>query len=331
MNKFMNKAEDYDKEVAQGFIKAYGEKLIFPNGDLSCVVLKEKPLNSQVVCVGICDGGHMPAFAGYVASGILFACSVGKTFHSPRAIDIFQTVRLAEMGKGVILIPLIWNEELNKEVQIAVELLKKEGIDVSATEIRDDCMQPKNDSSKRLTGAGIFFACSIASKAASEGKSKEEIMQLLKKVNDNMRTAANVGGSFYLPTTNEPFMNIEKGKMQVGVGLHGEQGFEMIDFPPAYMSAEHLFRHRINKELNIQPKEDIALLINDLGSTTIDELLIIYQEETRQFELNGANIVRSFIGRYVTTLDMDGISITALKLDEQMKKYIIETDDILTH
>ena len=331
MNKFMNKAEDYDNEVAKGFIKAYGEKLVFPNGDLSCVVLKEKLKCDQVVCIGVCDGGHMPAFAGYVAKGMLSACSIGKTFRAPSANDICQTVRLAEMGKGVILLPLIWNEELSKEVQIAVETLRKDNIDVSVSEIRDDCMQPKNDVSNRLTSAGIFFACIIAFKAASAGKSKEEIMQLLKKVNDNMRTAANVGGSFCLPTTNEPYMNIEKGKMQVGVGLHGEAGFEIIDFPVAYMTAEHLFRHRINKELNIQPGEDIALLINDLGSATIDEMLIIYQEEAHQFELKGANIVRSFIGRYVTTLDMDGLSITALRLDEQMKKYILEANDISTH
>jgi len=331
MNKIMNKPEDYEREVASGFIRAYGEHLLFPNGDLSSVILRKSPETAQTVCVGICDGGHMPVFAGYVKPKMLNACCIGPIFKSPKVTDIIQTVKKVDMGKGVILIPMIFNEEINQTVNTALELLKKDGMNVDVAEIRDDCMQPKNDESIRLTSAGVFLACVIAGGACWDKKEKDDVLSLLKRVNQNMRSAANVGGSFYLPNSNQPFMKIDDGKMQIGVGLHGEEGFEMVDFPSAYLTAEHLFRHRINKELNIQPNEEVVLLINDLGSATIDEMLIVYQEEANQFELKGAKIIRSYIGRYVTTLDMDGVCITALRVDETMKKYIVTSEDICTH
>lgn len=331
MSKFMNKVDDYDNEVARGFIKAYGKDLVFVNDDLSSIILKDLPIQKKVACVGICDGGHMPAFAGYVSKGMLDGCCVGKTFKSPSCKNIYDTVKRVDMGKGILLFPLIWNIDIKNEVDNAVSQLAKENIDVTIVEIRDDCMQPKNNPALRLTSSGIYLACRIASKAALEGKSKDYILKLMDQVNKNMRTAANVGGSFYLPNSNIPYMKIESGKMQVGVGLHGEEGFEMIDFPSAYLTAEHLFRHRINKELNIQPGDDFILLINDLGSSTIDEMLIIYQEEVHQFELKGANVIKSFIGRYITTLEMDGVSITALRVDEKTKKYFLDDDDLKTH
>ena len=122
-------------------------------------------------------------------------------------------------------------------------------------------------------------------------------------------------------------MKIDEGKMQVGVGMHGEPGFEMVDYPTGYEIAEHLFRHRLNAELQVKAGDEVAIMINDTGSATIDELLIIYQEEARQFEAKGATVVRSYIGRFLTTLDMDGISISAIKLDEEMKGYLLAKAD----
>lgn len=329
MKKIMNNSDNYDSDVVAGFIRMYENNLVFPNGDLSSILLKDKPEKNQCVCIGICDGGHMPAFAGYIKKGILNGASIGKVFKAPNAEDIYKTAKLANMGDGVLLIPMQWNQSLKSEVDKAVNRLKKQNIDARVIEIRDDCMQPKNDISIRISGAGIFLACKIAGAAAMSGMNIDEIEKLLIKVNKNMRTAMNITSSFSLPKDSNPYISFDDNMMQVGVGLHGEEGFETIEMPKAYTVAEHLFRHRINKELNVQAGEEIVLLINDPGSSTLDELLIIYQEEVKQFELKGATIVKSYVGRYVTTLDMDGVSITALRVDEQMKQYLLATEDTL--
>ncbi|MBQ1877528.1 MAG: dihydroxyacetone kinase subunit DhaK, partial [Erysipelotrichaceae bacterium] len=279
--------------------------------------------------VGVCDGGHMPAFAGYVGKGMLHGASVGKTLKSPSEDDIYDVIVGTEKGKGCIVIPLIWNDELRNNVENAVGKARENNIDVRIAEIRDDCMQPRNDASVRKTHAGVFFACKIAGSAAEDGRSIDEIMNLLKRVNDNVRTAADIGHSFYLPGQKTPYLQIDEDMMQVGVGLHGEPGFEMVEFPTAYLIAEHLFRHRLNKELKVQPGEEIALMVNDMGSTTLEECLIVFQEEARQFEMKGATIVKSYVGRYMTTLDLDGVAISALRLDEETKKYLLAESDAM--
>ena len=323
----MNDPSDYDAEVARGFIKLHSDSLIFPKNDLRQVIRKEVPEVPQTALIGVCDGGHMPAFAGYVGKGMLHGAATGKTFEAAKAEDIFEVIKQADMGKGCILIPLIWNEEASEELKKAVFKAEKENIKVSIAEIRDDCMQPKENKETRLSSAGVFFACKTAGAAAEEGKDLEQILTLLKKVNENMRSAANCGTSFSLPGSKTPFMQIDDGMMQVGIGIHGEPGFEMVSFPSAYEIAEHLFRHRLNKELNFQPNEKAAVLINDLGSTTLDELMIIYGIEAQQFENKGTEIIKAFLGRYLTILDADGVSITALRLDDELEKYLLNDSD----
>ncbi len=323
MNKIMNDPVNYDKEVADGFIKAFGSDLLFPKGDLSAVIRKVKPETAEVAVIGVCDGGHMPVFAGYVGKGMLHGASVGRTFEVPESEDILSVIVNCQMGKGAVIIPLIWNEKMSDAIRSAAASAERKGIKVAIAEIRDDCLQPRNDPELRKSSAGIFFACKIAGAAAEEKKDIDEITAILERVNDNTRTASDVGTSFCLPDSREPFMQIDEGKMQVGVGLHGEPGFEMVDYPRGYEIAEHLFRHRLNAELNIRPKDPVAIMINDTGSCTLDELLIIYQEEARQFEAKGAEIIRPFIGRFVTTLDMDGVSISAIRLDSEMKNCLL--------
>ena len=327
MNKIMNEPVNYDREVADGFIRAFGSQLLFPNGDLSVVIRKQKPETAEVAVIGVCDGGHMPAFAGYVGRGMLHGASVGRTFEVPDSEDILSVIENCNMGKGTVIIPLIWNDKLDDAVKAAAESAERRGIKVAVAEIRDDCLQPRNDPKQRKSSAGVFFGCKIAGAAAEEKKSIDEITDILQRVSENTRTASDVGTSFCLPDSKDPFMQVDEGKMQVGVGLHGEPGFEMVDYPRGYEIAEHLFRHRLNAELNVKPEESVAIMINDTGSCTLDELLIIFQEEARQFEAKGAAIIQPFIGRFVTTLDMDGVSISAIRLDEEMKKYLLEPAD----
>lgn len=327
MNKIMNDPANYDRELAAGFIKAFDGSILFPHGDLSVAVRKKMPENGEVAIVGVCDGGHMPAFAGYIGEGLLHGASIGETFKVPSADDIFEVIHRCNMGKGVIIIPLIWNKDLDGVICRAREMAEAGGIRTRTGDIRDDCLQPRNTPELRKGSAGVFFALKIASAAAADGRSLEEITDLISRVNNNTRTATDVGGSFCLPGSNKPFMQIDEGKMQVGVGMHGEPGFEMVDFPTGYEIAEHLFRHRLNAELQVRAGEEVAIMINDAGSATIDELLIIYQEEARQFEAKGVTVVKPYIGRYVTTLDMDGVSISAIRLNEEMKGYLLAEAD----
>lgn len=327
MNKIMNDPVNYDREVADGFIKAYGSQLLFPKDDLSVVARKGLKNRNEVAIIGVCDGGHMPLFAGYVGRGMLHGASVGKTFSIPAADDILAVIELCEMGMGTIILPFVWNERLNKEIEKAVSEAGKKNINVQIAQIRDDCLQPRNYPDQRMSSAGIFYGCKIAGAAAEAGKDIDEIINILTRVNNNTRTATDVGTSFCLPYSKEPFMQINDGMMQVGVGMHGEPGFEMVEYPTGYEIAEHLFRHRLNAELQFRKGEEVAVMINDTGSATIDELLIVYQEEARQFEQKGVHIVKSFIGRFVTALDMDGVSISVIKLDEELKKYLQASAD----
>lgn len=323
MNKYMNEKETYFKEVSEGFLKSHQDVLSL-TGDLKQIVRRRSPEKKEVAVIGLGDGGHLPCFAGYVQEGMLHGSVSGEVFQAPSHSDILEVIRHTEMGKGCILIPLLWNEETEQELNIALEEAKKLGIDVSAAYIRDDCMQPRNDPEKRSGHAGVYYACKIAGSAAAEGKSKEEILDILRRVNENIRTAGNYDTFFRLPQEEKAFREIPEDMTQVGVGLHGEEGFETVPFPSAYLVSEHLFRHRLNKELQMKEGEEVALMVNDLGSCSLDERYILAKEICTQFENKGVIVSDLKIGRYVTTLDSDAMSLTALRLDEELKRLLKE-------
>lgn len=325
MNKIMNLPEDYERNVLDGFLSFHRKEIMSLREDRWNLVRKSHEAERRTAVIAVADGGHLPFPACYIGAGMLDGAVIGDVFRAPRSEDILQVIRAIDRGLGIVIIQMHWQKELSFETALAATAAEKEGIHVCTAVINDDCMPyPRDDIAGRPSLSGLVFAAKIAAAAAMDGYSVDRIAGLLERVKQNLRSAAVAAGSFCLPGSNAPFMRIDPNMMQIGIGLHGEDGFEMIDFPPADTIAEHLFRHRFLKELDLKEGDRVALMVNNLGCAAPDELYMIFREEMNQFEKRGIIVIHPLLGNYISTLDLDGISLSVLQMDEEMQRLYLQ-------
>lgn len=322
MKKIINKPDEVVGEMLNGLAAANPDlKYIEEYGVIS---RKKKSVKVGVVSGG--GSGHEPAHAGYVGRGMLDAAVSGNVFASPSPDRILCGIREANQGKGVLLIIKNYSGDV-MNFEMAQELAEMEGIKVERVIVRDDVSVPDSDVSTRRRGiAGTVLVHKIAGAAAEKGYGLAEVKRIAEKAILNIRSMGVAMSSCTIPAVGKPGFYIGEEEIEVGMGIHGEPGISRLPMVTAEELAEILLE-KILLDMDYSGAR-VGLMVNGLGATTYMELCILNGEVNKILRRKGIEIVRTFVGNYMTALEMAGCSISLLKLDDEMLEMLDAPCDV---
>ncbi len=318
MKKIINNPNDVVTEMLQGLAKA-NPNVVYAGEGVEVISRKEKKAGK----VGVISGGgsgHEPAHAGYVGKGMLDAAVAGNVFASPSPDRIIEGIKAADSGAGVLLVIKNYSGDI-MNFEMAAELASMEDIKTASVVVRDDVAVPNSTFSTGRRGiAGTVFVHKVAGAAAEMGKSLEEVQAAAQKTVDNVRSMGMAMSPCILPGVGKPGFSLGENECEIGMGIHGEPGVSREDLPSAKDLAAQLVG-RILEDYDYSGSE-VAVMVNGLGGTPLMELYILFNEVEKVLAEKGIRIYRSFVGNYMTSLEMAGASVTLLKLDDELKTYL---------
>jgi len=318
MKKIINAPENFSKETVEGILYAHADKLAALHGDLQILVRNDNVQMGKVSVVTGGGSGHLPVFLGYVGKGMLDGCAVGNVFASPSANKMFEMIKGCDNGAGVLCLYGNYGGD-NMNFDMACDLADMEDIEVVQIRVSDDVASaPKEKKEKRRAVAGLVYAWKIAGAAADKMKSLTEVTEVTKKALDNLRSMGVALTPCIVPLAGKPTFSIGENEMEVGMGIHGEPGIEVREKMTAAETVKVLL-DKITADMPLVNGDEVALLINGLGGTPLEELYICYKEAYEYLEALGVTSYKPYIGEYATSMEMAGMSISVLKLDEELK------------
>ena len=319
MKKCYNGFQQFVDESLEGILMAYPSFYRMGNGDRRAILHPTEKRKVRIVTGG--GYGHLPVFLGYVGEGLCDAVAVGNVFTSPSCEAILNAVRALEPKDGVLfLFGNYFGDSMNFEM--AGETLAQENIASQIVKMSDDIASaPRSDYQSRRGIAGISFAYKIAGACAAEGHSLDEVARVAE---DTVANTASFGVAFsscMLPGQERPVFDIAEDEMEIGMGIHGEPG---VDHGPMQVSAEiaQKLGHAVAEDLSLQPGERIAVLVNGLGATSREELFIFYRDVRHVLDGLGLITTSSYVGEFATSLEMSGISLSILRLNQERERYL---------
>lgn len=321
MKKLINDPNNVVEEMLDGYVKAYPNYVKRLEENRRSLITA-KPMLAGKVGVLIGGGsGHEPGFLGYVGKGMADGVAVGNIFASPSPDPIIEVTKAIDQGAGVVYLYGNYAGDV-MNFGMAAELAEFEDIEVRTVKVNDDVASaPKEEQEKRRGIAGEFFVFKAAGAAADLGYSLEEVVKVATKANENTRSMGVGINPCYLPQTGEPSFVIGDDEMEIGLGHHGEPGIEKLSLGTADQVAERLVEDILN-DIDFSINDEVAVLVNGLGSTPQMELYIIYNKVADILKEKKINVYRSYVGNYITSLEMSGCSVTLMKLDDELKKVL---------
>jgi len=318
MKKIINNPNNVVSEMLEGLAKA-NPAVKYSGAGVEVISRKEKKQNK----VGVISGGgsgHEPAHAGYVGYGMLDAAVAGNVFASPSPDRILEGIKEADSGQGVLLVIKNYSGDI-MNFQMASELAEMEGIKTASVVVKDDVAVPDSTYSTGRRGiAGTVFVHKIAGAAAEQGKTLEEVQAVAQKTIDNIRSMGMAMTPCILPAVGKAGFELAEDECEIGMGIHGEPGITRQKMVSAKELAERLLSH-ILEDYDYSGSE-VAVMVNGLGGTPLMELYILFNEVEKILSEKGIKIYRTFVGNYMTSLEMAGCSVTLLKLDDELKGYL---------
>ena len=321
MKKIINKPSDFVEESIEGLVKSHPEIYSFAPDNKRVITRAEKASNK----VGIISGGgsgHLPVFTGYVGKGLLDSCAVGSVFASPSVDQIASAIRNANNGNGVLCIIGNYGGDV-MNFEMACEIVTSEGIKTKTVIVADDIASASNEEkSKRRGIAGMIFVFKVAGSIAETGTSLEKTFNIASSANNNIRTLGVALSPCILPEAGKPTFEIKDDEIEIGMGIHGEPGIKREKLRSADQLSDDLCK-RILGDYKLNAEDQVSIMINSLGASPLEELYIISKLVHENFSKLKIKITKSYVGRYATSMEMAGMSITVFKLDSELNKYLL--------
>ncbi len=322
MKKILNTAERFVDDSLQGIVLAHGDQLMFADNERA-VVRKDAKSRRKVAIVTGGGYGHLPVFLGYVGKGLCDGVAVGNVFTSPSSEAIVSAAKATESGEGVLfLFGNYMGDTMNFEM--AAELLDFDGIRSTIVKGSDDVASAaKEEWESRRGVAGIFFPYKLAGACAERGADLDAVTEIALKACRNVATLGFAMSSCQLPGTEKPIFEIGEDDMELGMGIHGEPGIERTTMMCSEELAKTIFV-RLSSDLGLTPGERVAVLVNGLGGTSREELYVLYKDLYKELEDHDIAVQKVYVGEYATSLEMQGASVSLLRLDEELKELLAE-------
>ncbi|RAN91224.1 dihydroxyacetone kinase [Bacillus sp. SRB_28] len=315
MKKIINKPETLVMEMCNGMVMAHPELELLKKYK----VIKKKDMNeNKVTLISGGGSGHEPAHAGLVGKGMLDAAVCGDVFASPSQIQVYQAIKETASKKGTLLIIKNYSGDI-MNFKNGAHLATEDGIEVDYVKVDDDiAVEDSLYTVGRRGVAGVIFVHKIAGAAAEAGMDLGAVKAASEKAAANVRTIGLALTSCTVPASGSPTFTLAEDEMEYGVGIHGEPGIKR----EKTLSADELANRMTNdliKDLGVKDGEEIALLVNGFGGTPLQELYLFNNAVTRELAARNIKINRVFVGNYMTSIDMAGMSLTVMKLDDELK------------
>jgi dihydroxyacetone kinase-like protein len=320
MKKIINDPNLVVEDMLKGMVAAhpeYIEKL--ENADV--LVRVDSPVEGKVALVSGGGSGHEPAHGGYVGKGMLDAAVAGAVFTSPTPDQIYEAIKAVDSGKGVLLVIKNYTGDV-MNFEMAKDMAEMEGINVATVVVNDDvAVENSTYTAGRRGIAGTVFIHKIAGAKAEAGASLEEVTGVAEKVISNVRSMGMSISSCIVPAAGKPNFILEENEMEIGMGIHGEPGTHREEIKTADEITEHLMG-KILEDIELNSGEEVAVMVNGLSSTPLMELYIVNKKVNEILQAKGIKIHKTFVGEFMTSLEMAGFSITVLKLDSELKELL---------
>ena len=318
MKKIINNPTDVVSEALMGMQAAYPDKLVY-TPKMEVISRKEKKTDKVAVISGG-GAGHEPLHAGFVGKGMLDAAISGNVFSSPSPDRIGSAIEQVSCGKGVLMVIKNYSGDI-MNFGLSADLAEMDDIEVAQVIVKDDVAVPDREEGTGRRGiAGTVFVHKIAGAKAEQGASLAEVKAAAEKAVRNIRTMGVAMTPCIIPAVGKPGFQIADDEIEIGMGIHGEQGVETTKIKSAKEIAEILVG-RILDDYDYSGSE-VAVLVNGLGGTPLMELYILNMEVQKLLEEKGIKAYRTFVGNYCTAIDMTGASVTLMKLDDELKELL---------
>lgn len=323
MKKFINDPDSFVDEVIEGILAVHSDALRAASPDNRAIVRADAPIASQVGIVTGGGSGHLPVFLGYVGQGLCTGVAIGNVFSSPSSDQVLAATRESNGGAGVLFVYGNYGGDV-LNFDDAAELAEEEGITVRTVLVADDVTSaPANRRDDRRGVAGLAFAYKVAGAAAAQGATLDEVAEAVEHLNANMGSMGVGLSPTILPAAGEPTFTLDEGEMEIGIGIHGERGVRRGPLDPADSIADELFA-TISDDLGLRSGDSIAVLVNGLGATPLEELYILARRVSQRCNAGGLTLERTYVGEYATSLEMAGASLTVVRLDDRLRHLLAQ-------
>lgn len=318
MKKFINSVEKVEDEMVSGLVKAYPGYL--KKLDCGNVVVRSNKKEGKVALISGGGSGHEPAHGGYVGYGMLDCAVAGAVFTSPTPDQIYEGIKAIATDEGVLMVIKNYTGDV-MNFEMAGEMAADEGINVEQVIVNDDvAVEDSLYTVGRRGVAGTVFVHKIAGAKAESGASLSEVKATAQKVIDNVRTMGAAITPCTVPASGKPGFELSEDEMEVGIGIHGEPGTHREKIKSADEIAD-LLLDKILADIDYSGK-DVAVMINSSGATPLMELYIINNHVSDVLKEKGINVYKTFVGEYMTSIEMAGFSISLLRLDDELKELL---------
>jgi dihydroxyacetone kinase-like protein len=320
VQRIINNPNDVVDDMINGFIKAHKD-IIEKTENNRVLKYKKAPIKNKVGIVTGGGSGHKPAFIGYIGENMVDAVAIGEIFSSPTAKAFYDAFKNADSGKGVACLYGNYAGD-NMNVKMAIKMAEKDGIAVKTVIANDDVASaPKEERNKRRGVAGEVLMWKIAGAKAALGGNLDEVISVAQKAIDNTKSVGIGLTPCTIPALGKPNFVIEEGKMELGIGHHGEPGIKVTDLKTADEMAE-IMLDIILPDLPFVSNNEVVVLISGLGATPVMELYILYAKIAEILANKNIKIYKPYVGNYFTSLDMMGVTVTLMKVDNELKELI---------
>ena len=309
MKKLIKQKEHFLKDMLDG--------LVIANDDIDIIaetiVVRRHKKSQGVAIVSGGGSGHEPAHAGYVAQGMLDAAVCGEVFTSPTPDKVLEAIKAVDTGDGVLLVVKNYAGDV-MNFEMAQEMAEMEGIQVEMIIVKDDISV--SEATQRRGVAGTVFVHKYVGYLAEQGMTLKDIKEKGEAVASQIKSIGMALTPPMVPTTGQYGFDIDDNDIEIGIGIHGEKGIERIQ----YEEIDGIVERLLGRLLKESQAQSLIVMINGMGGTPLSELNIVTKFSARYLEEQNREVAQWFVGDYMTSLDMQGFSITLLPSDKALLK-----------
>lgn len=325
MKKLVNRPENVVEEMLSGMVLAHPDYVRKLDG-FNVLVRKESPVEKKVALVSGGGSGHEPSHGGYVGYGMLDAAIAGDVFTSPTPDPIYEAIKAVDGGAGVLLIVKNYTGDI-MNFEMAKDMAEIDGCQVEYVVVNDDvAVENSTYTAGRRGIAGTVFVHKIAGAKAEIGASLEEVKATAQKVIDNVRSMGMALSPCIVPAAGKANFTLAEDEMEIGMGIHGEPGTHKDTLKTADEITAQLV-NKILEDMQLLDGDEVAVMINGLASTPLMELYIVNRRVHEILSSKGIKIYKTFVGEFMTSLEMAGCSVSVLELDEELKELLNASAD----
>ncbi|MFH5843335.1 dihydroxyacetone kinase subunit DhaK [Haladaptatus sp. CMAA 1909] len=321
MKKLINEPSAVVDEMLDGMVAAHPDE-VRRLPDSNVLVRADAPVEGKVAVVSGGGSGHEPTHAGYLGQGMLDGAASGEVFTSPTADEVSEMVQACDGGEGVLMVIKNYEGDV-MNFETAGEMAEMESdVDVAQVVVNDDvAVEDSLYTSGRRGVCGTIFVHKVAGAMADEGGDLDEVQRVAQKVIDNVATMGTALTSCITPEKGEPTFDLGEDEIELGIGIHGEPGVERTETMSADEITERLTENVLD-DLDLDSGTEIATIVNGMGGTPLSELYIVNRKLQSILEDEGLETWDAWVGDYMTSLDMQGCSVTVLALDDELKELL---------